>query len=805
MCSLDLHVANNPRWLRGSMSDRFIFSLSQRTRMVLFLWMLLSNHVLGQETAFKDSTAIQFNRDIRPLLADRCFACHGPDANKRAADLRLDVSPDRSVQERNIIVPQQPQASELVARIYSDDPQTQMPPPDSGKELSIAERQLLGEWIRQGAPYAAHWSWAPLTHRTSPQVDARTQTISNANAIDVFISAHLADQAAVKQPLANPYTLLRRLCFDLTGLPPNANDHQWLTQQLNAVQPQSTLYANDSIDWNSLIDRKLASPAFGERMAVWWLDLVRYADTVGYHGDQVHQAAPYRDWVIRAFNDNMPFNTFSEFQLAGDLLPDSGESGKIASAYNRLLQTSHEGGVQPKEYLAKYSADRVRNFSQVWLGLTIGCAECHDHKFDPITQKEFYQLASFFADIDEMQTFKGGDTSPTKRFPEMDVLSPLDGQTPMRVMVSNSVEPRIIRVLPRGNWLDESGEIVTPTVPAMLPAMHEQNVRRSRLELARWLFEENQALTARVTVNRIWTLFYGRGLSTTLDDYGSQGTPPTHPELLDWLAQEWIDSNWDIKHLVRLMVQANVYRRPTWTDSDPALSSQVATEAAIRSYLMQSPRRIPAEFLRDAALQLSGLMDHKLGGPPVRPYQPDGYYNHLNFPPRNYSASEGGEQYRRGVYTHWQRQFLHPMLKNFDAPSREECTAQRNISNTPTQMLVLMNDTTFVESSRALAWQVWKEGNPIDQQRDPRIAQQLWLLALSRPPTPDETDVLLNLYKEQFVYFQANASERNEFLKIGQWRIPHGETLDELQLTEIATWSFVARSLFILNESITLY
>jgi hypothetical protein len=763
---------------------------------------LIPSPLSAQESSLPNPATIQFNRDIRPLLSDRCFACHGPDANHRQAELRLDIAPDAATPEQNIIVAQQPEASELVVRIDSQDPSSMMPPPDSGKELSLAERELLKSWIRQGAHYESHWSWAPLVRPTTPNVEPTNKSATRSNPIDVFIAASAGELANADYPQADPYTILRRLSFDLTGLPPDAADLDWLGQQLD---PQAARLSTDSIDWDFLIDRKLASPAFGERMAVWWLDLVRYADTVGYHGDQVHHAAPYRDWVIRAFNDNLPFHTFSEMQLAGDLLPETGESGKIASAYNRLLQTSHEGGVQQKEYLAKYSADRVRNFSQVWLGLTIGCAECHDHKFDPITQREFYELAAFFADIDEIQTFKGGDTSPTKRFPEMDVLSPLDGSTPMRVMVSNSVEPRVIRVLPRGNWLDESGDIVTSKVPSTLPAMVDQSSKGTRLELARWLFEQNQALTSRVTVNRMWTLFFGRGLSSSLDDYGSQGVPPTHPELLDWLASEWIDSNWDIKHLVRLMVQTEAYRRATLTGSAATADSKRGIDPENRHFLVQSPRRIPAEFIRDSVLEISGLMDHKRGGPSVYPYQPDGYYQHLNFPSRNYVASESGNQYRRGLYTHWQRQFLHPMLKSFDAPSREECTAQRNLSNTPTQMLVLLNDTTFIEAARSLAWRVWRNTDPAIENRDAHIARSLWRLAFSRPSTAQENTILVGLYQQQLTYFREHPQEMAEFLEIGQWKIPDHESLDGESCCEIAAWSFAGRSLLMLNESITLY
>jgi len=764
------------------------------------LLILFSIPKINADETTNQLNSLDFNRDIRPLLSDRCFACHGPDASKREANVRLDLPPDQGALDRKIIVAHKPEESELIARIVSDDVDSLMPPPHSGKKLSVAERQRLEAWIRQGAKYESHWAWAPLKTKIVPHSPVESSPQSATNPIDFFLSLESSSIRSRKNDSANSYALLRRLSFDLTGLPPSPADLQWLKQQLLESRDSSASHVEDVIHWDSWIDKKMASPAFGERMAIWWLDLVRYADTVGYHGDQEHHAAPYRDWVIRAFNDNLPFDEFSRFQLAGDRLPASGEMGKIASAYNRLLQTSHEGGVQAKEYLAKYSADRVRNFSQVWLGLTVGCAECHDHKFDPITQREFYQLAAFFADIDELQTFKGGDSSPTKRYPELDVLSPLDGITKMRVMVSDSVEPREIRVLPRGNWLDESGEIVPPGVPAALSSMSTSQNRVSRLELANWLFKENQALTARVTVNRIWSLFFSQGISDSLEDFGAQGFPPTHPELLDWLAREWIDSGWDIKYLVRKLVTSNAYRRNALPK---AIESELAMEHG--PILFQTPRRIPAEFIRDSVLNLSGLIDHRMGGPPVRPYQPDGYYNLLNFPPRTYAISEGGNLYRRGVYTHWQRQFLHPMLRNFDAPSREECTAQRNRSNTPTQMLVLLNDPTFVEAARGFAWRVSREIDPVAADRNILIAEQLWLQALSRPPTLDERSILVEQYEMQRNYFRHHSDERLKFLNIGQWKAPDLDSLQEEELNELAAWSFTARSLFILNEFLTLY
>ncbi|MEY4566897.1 MAG: hypothetical protein RLY14_1867, partial [Planctomycetota bacterium] len=600
--------------------------------------------------------SLRFNRDIRPLLSDRCFTCHGPDIQKRQADLRLDLEPDAKMVSDGIIVPFKPQESKLLRRINSNDANEKMPPSDSGKELNPGEKKMLEEWIRQGATYEPHWSFSKLARPSVPTVEPARGEIKAANAIDAFIEYEAKRHGVMLSALADPYLLLRRLSFDLTGLPPSEDDVRWLEQQLLPGSDSSTAWDPSQISWEPWIDRKLSSPLFGEKLATWWLDLVRYADTVGYHGDQEHHAAAYRDWVISALNDNLSFDHFSRLQLAGDLVPDSGEYGEIASAYNRLLQTSHEGGVQAKEYLAKYAADRVRNFSQVWLGLTIGCAECHDHKFDPVSQKEFYQLAAFFADIDEMQTFKGGDSSPTKRLPEKDVLSPIDQKTLMRVMISKSVEPRITRVFPRGNWLDDSGAVVEPMVPAALHEIAVQDSRLTRLDLANWIFQGDNPITARVVVNRLWSLYFGRGISPSLEDYGSQGESPSHPELLDWLAVELMESGWDLKHVIRLIVQSNAYRRSTLLEA-----SEQKIYGENRWFTRQVPRRLTAESIRDGVLLSSGLLDHRLGGSAIRPYQPVGYFAHLNFPPRDYTASQGADQYRRGVYVHWQRQYLHPM------------------------------------------------------------------------------------------------------------------------------------------------
>ena len=718
--------------------------------------------------------AIRFNRDIRPILSDKCFSCHGPDANHRKADLRFDTREGALADLGGYaaVVPGLPDKSELIARIHTSDNADLMPPPKTGKPLSADEKRLLSDWIAQGAEYEQHWAYLPAKRPALPAVQNRAWP---SGAIDRFVLARLEREALPPSPAADASTLARRLHFDLTGLPPSPR----LAKRL-AKSPGS---------YPAIVNELLAAPQFGERLASYWLDLVRYADTVGYHGDQDHAITPYRDWVIKAFNDNLPFDRFTAAQLAGDLLPGSTVNDKIASGYNRLLQTSHEGGVQQKEYLAKYSADRVRNVSTAWLGATVGCSECHDHKYDPFTQRDFYSLAAFFADVDDVQTFRGSNSLPTTRNPEMKVVSPLDvtGQQ-TRTMVTGRVKPRTIRVLSRGNWMDDSGEVVLPATPHFLPTLVTKQ-RANRLDLANWLMQPENPLTARVFVNRLWYLFFGDGLSRTLDDTGSQGEWPTHPELLDWLAVEFIESGWDIKLIVRLIVNSSTYRQSSLVDAD-ALERDPANRLLAR----QGRFRFPAETIRDNALAIGGLLNGRMGGAVSRPYQPAGYYAPLNFPKRTYKADATDSQHRRGVYMHWQRQFLHPMLRAFDAPTREECTAQRPVSNTPLAALTLMNDPTFVEAAKGFAVRILSEGGTTRTER----LTWAWQAALGRTPAPDELKVANEFVQQALDRYADDAKAADELLSVGLTSVP-----SHLSTTETAGWASVALAFLNLSEVIT--
>ena len=763
--------------------------------------------------AFAAEPPIGFNRDIRPILSENCFACHGPDARKVKAKLRFDVEKLAKGPAESgaiAIVPGKPLESELLKRVTATD-EFHMPPEETGKKLTKEQISLLTRWIEQGAKWEDHWAFTPIQR---PEVPA------GANAVDHFIRAKLKEKNLAMSPEADRTALIRRLNFDLIGLPPTPQE---VNDFLGDKSPNA---------YEKVVDRLLVSPHYGERLAMFWLDLVRYADSVGYHGDQVMSVWPYRDYVIKSFNDNTPFDRFTKEQLAGDLLPNAAREQKIASGYNRLGMMSAEGGVQPKEYLAKYASERVRAVSGAWLGLTVGCAECHDHKFDAISAKDFYRLEAFFADITERGLYNGGDFGPSlmlatesegKKLSDLETAA-LHGQafqtsvpalvgiavhsfqdrrvaaaakqrddyrkTLPTTLVTVPTTPRQIRVLNRGNWQDTSGEIVQPGTLSALPAA-KKTEKLNRLDLAEWLMAKENPLPARVLANRLWKLYFGAGLSRKLDDLGSQGEPPTHTELLDSLAAKLLDSGWDIRAFIKYLVMTDTYRQ----------SSQASAELRERDpfnlWLARQNRfRLDAELVRDNALAVSGLLVPKLGGPSVKPYQPGGYWSFLNFPKREWQNDSGESLYRRGLYTHWQRQYLHPALLAFDAPSREECTADRVRSNTPIQSLTLLNAPEFVEAARVFAERVLKDGGKTDAER----LDFAFRVALSRPARPEEAKALEALLVKQRSEYEKAPATAKELLAIGAKK--PDASLNEV---ELAAWTSVTRTILNLHASVTRY
>lgn len=815
---------------------------------------------------------VAFNRDIRPILSDNCFACHGPDKNKRIAGFRLDMREEAL--GRGVIVPGKPEKSSLIARVLASGDQM-MPPASFHKTLTAEQKSLLKRWVAQGAQYEGHWAYQPLQRPAVPKLTDPRYAVRNP--IDALVRARLQSKHLLPSPEADRRTLIRRLYFDLLGLPPTPDE---VTGFMSDRAPDA---------YEQLVKRVLKNPQYGERMALGWLDVVRYADTIGYHSDTARNVWPYRDWVIQSFNENKPFDRFTIEQLAGDLLPEATQTTRVGSAFNRLLLTTEEGGAQAKDYEARMLTDRVRAVGAAWLGQTTGCAQCHDHKFDPISARDFYSLGAFFADIQEpiighpeegmlvltpeqqqRLTKLDAEAAAAQGFlprlkeaqakwdaevraggfllPELaadskasdaekkragQVVAALKKDAPTRngaeqrvveeyfrtrtahsfkaeldtlaraeaarngyfnslpkCLVSNSTpNKRTVRILPRGNWMDESGEVVKAALPHYLPAPKIEGREPTRLDLANWLVSRENPLTARTVMNRMWKQFFGTGLSKVLDDLGAQGEPPVNPALLDWLASEFMDSGWDVKHMVETIVTSATYRQVSTARKD-----LVAADPYNRELARQSAFRLDAELVRDNALAVSGLLVAKVGGPSVKPYQPAGYWENLNFPVREWAADAGESQYRRGLYTWWQRSFLHPSLLAFDAPSREECTAERTRSNIPQQALVLLNDPTYVEAARAFAARILKEGPATPEGR----LTWAWQRAVQRNPSASESRTVRELLDGHLTAYRADVKSAEALLKTGFAPVPAG-----VDPAELAAWTHVARVLLNLHETIT--
>lgn len=782
-------------------------------------WVRTELASLGSEPEQIPET-VDFNRDVRPILSNNCYQCHGEDKNTRQADLRLDVREDalKDRTGRVVLKPGSVTESVLLKRILSSHVTDEMPPRDSGRSLTDTEKAILAAWIEQGAEYERHWAYIPPERVRAPKVKDKDWV---ANEIDAFILARLEAEGLQPAPPADRRTLLRRVSMDLTGLP----------APYEAVQEFEKDKSKRA--YRKAVDGLLDSDAYGERMAAYWLDLVRYADTNGYHSDEYRSVWPYRDYVIDAFNDNMPFDQFTIEQIAGDLLPNPTQDQIIASGYNRLNQISSEGGVQPGEYIVKYAADRVRTTSTVWLGATMGCAECHSHKFDPFTQSNFYEFAAFFADVKERGKYEHGrfgygpfmllgtpeqleeiegfdqeikdlkrliaraeDMSDEKKKHESKLKS-VEGRKKRAsdvipsTLITESVEPREIRVLPRGNWLDNSGPVVEPRIPESL-GMLDVDGRATRLDLAEWFVNEENPLTARVYVNRLWKQFFGTGLSKVLDDFGAQGEWPSHPELLDWLAEEFMDSGWDVKHMTRLIVSSNTYRQSSQRNPDA-----LAMDPYNRLVAYQNRLRFEAEQVRDNALATSGMLVSKIGGPSVYVYQPESYYDDTYAGVGKkiiYMEDTGEKQYRRGLYTFWRRSFLQPSMLAFDAPTREECTAERVVSNIPQQALVLLNDPTYVEASRVLAKDLVRDDTLSVEARVVEAYRRI----LARDPKDSELATVATLAQEHLDHFAGHEEDAIELLSVGQH-----ERDPDLSASEVAAWTSVTRVLMNLHETIT--
>ena len=969
---------------------------------------------------------VDFNRHIRPLLSDRCYRCHGPDSAKRKAKLRLDTREGLFKEAESglaVVAPRDVEKSDLIRRITSDDTEEMMPPPDSHLSLTGAEKALLKRWVEEGADYKPHWSLVPVGPVAVPAV---REAASTTNPIDAIVRARLDQEGLTPAPRASAETIVRRLALNLTGLPPTTSEIDAFVADRSAQAVQRAA------------DRYLASAAYGERMALDWADLARYADTYGYQNDVERDMSPYRDWVIRAFNQNLSYDQFLTWQLAGDLVPNATRDQRVATAFNRMHRQTNEGGSIEEEFRTEYVADRVNTFGTAMLGLTLECARCHDHKFDPITQRDYFSLFAFFNNIDESglyshytnaapspsmllwpkekdalnrqlkarivaaerrrdaiakaaspafkawltdarlappipiaviasegMTFNGDDAvvPPGMRlFTRADAFSfvlrlrPTESQdravvlhqsrswsdagsrgfelrldhgrpffalihfwpgnaiavratqplpmhewsrlavtydgssraagirlylngTPLEVevvrdhlykdityreeagddakdpptltlgarfrdsgfkngqmqdlqvfdtaltaaevagtltrdtgaareyflarrhqpyiaataeleklrvaenaliadvpeiMVMDEMPtPRETHLLKRGAY-DAPGEVVPRDTPASLPPFPADQPR-NRFGLARWLTDRHNPLAARVVVNRIWRMHFGRGLVATQEDFGSQGRLPSHPELLDWLAGRFMDSGWDVKALHRLIVTSATFQQ----------SSQAPAETIARDpenlLLARGPKsRLPAEAIRDSALAASGLLNRTIGGPSVKPYQPEGLWEQAGTG-KIYTQDTGDKLYRRSVYTFWRRTFPPPSMLTFDAMSREVCTARRDVTATPLQSLVLLNDPQFVEAARVLAQRLLRR-HPHDAAARNREA---FRSLVGRPPDQAEAKILATVFDEQRHLFARNADDAAKLLKVGE--SPIDATLPPVEAAAMTT------------------
>lgn len=674
--------------------------------------------LLGAWVSLGTAGEVDFNRDVRPILSDKCFSCHGPDVKQRKGELRLDTKEGAYGKTESgtvAVVPGDLKKSEVWARIHTTDRDEVMPPPKSNKVLTTAQRDLLGRWIAEGARYEPHWAFVPPLKPALPEI--RNPQFAIRNPIDRFICARLEKEGLSPSPEAERTTLIRRVMLDLTGLPPTVAD---VDAFLADASPQA---------YETVVDRLMATRDYAERRAQDWLDLARYADTRGFADDKQRDIWPYREWVIAAIQRNQPFDQFTIEQLAGDMLPDATTEQRIASAFHRNAPQAKGNTYPVEEYRLKGVVDRVNTTGTVWLGLTVGCAECHDHKFDPISQADYYRLFALFNNIEHSgAAFAQGGPHLKLELP--------DKKTVSVPVMKERTQPRETFIHVRGNFLTR-GEKVSPGVPAFL--FGETAQPGNRLEFARWLVNGRNPLVARVVVNRFWQGYFGHGLVRTPADFGLQGESPSHPELLDWLASEFVASGWDMKAIHRLIVTSATYRQSA------RIPPQLAARDPQNRLLACMPRvRLPAEQIRDQALAVGALLQPAGSGRSVFPPQPESYWEDRDLPGK-WTASSGDDLHRKSLYIYWRRMALHPTMELLDAPSRAVCTARRNTANLPTQALVTLNDPIFLEAASAFAKRILSEA-PEDNAARLEFA---FRLGLCRKPDNEERVRFLAFIDEQ--------------------------------------------------------
>ncbi len=743
----------------------------------------------GAEAIAAIPDSVSYNFDIRPILSDKCLACHGPDANKRKAGLRMDdpESAFAALKENpgaHALVAGKPEMSQAFLHITAKDTSQLMPPPSSNLKLTQHEIDLIKKWIVQGARYEKHWAFVPPQKAPLPKVkDDKWPR----NEIDYFILAKQEAKGLAPNEPADKERLLKRLCIDLTGLPPT-------------LALMDEFLADNSPDaYEKVVDRLMATPQYGEKMSLQWLDLARYADSHGYQDDGYRTQWPWRDWVIHAFNENMHYDQFVTWQLAGDLLPNATKEQILATGFNRNHKITEEGGVIQEEYRVMYVTDRNDLFGKGLLGITLECAHCHDHKYDPFSQKDYYRLFAFFNNVREVgieSVIGGPETYAKKPLMEIsnddvkNILTFINKPDTNRLIVSVMGDLDTVRktyVLTRGVY-DAHGEEVEPGTPkSILP--FNPAYPKNRLGLAEWLFDEKNPLTARVYVNLLWQEFFGRGIVKTAGDFGMQGELPSHPGLLDWLAVDFREHHWDIKRLVKQMVTSATYRQS-------AVVPKEKLEADPENVLLsRGPRyRIPAEFIRDLVLASSGLLNKTIGGPSVKPYQPAGLWEGATSGRgllSVYNQDHGASLYRRGMYTLIKRTVPPPAMAIFDASSRDLCEVKRLRTNTPLQALVMMNDPTVLEASRVLAAKLLEEKTDIA-----RKVTEAFRLIVCRKPTEKELQILTDYYNKQ--NGNIDSEDINKMLSVGEYPVPK-----DVDRKNLAALMRVVTTIYNMEETIT--
>jgi len=706
-------------------------------------WMLLNDngYQISDTTeintiAEKVPDEIDYIFDVKPILSDRCYLCHGPDEGTREAGLRLDIKENAfgaigKDLDRYAIVPGNKETSQLVYRINNPNQEKIMPPVHSNLSLSDYEKQVLTKWVEQGAEWKDHWAFVVPQKGAVPVVS----NSNPANEIDNFILSTLKQKGINPSEKASKEKLLRRVYFDLTGLPPSIAD-------IDA-------FINDEAEnaYEKVIDQLLASPSYSERMTSDWLDIARYADTHGYQDDLERVMWPWRDWVIHAFNKNLSYDQFIKWQLAGDLMPDASLEQIVATGFNRNHKITQEGGVIDEEYRVEYVMDRANTTSKSLMGLTMECARCHDHKYDPISQKDFYGFYAFFNQINEKGRIDYNEIpEPNIKITTAELESALAfvkmpdsiKEVKLMVMKEEASFNRKTYVLNRGTYDNPTEEVQFGTPEVLLP--FSDKFEQNRLGLAEWLFDEKNPLTARVAVNRLWQQMFGVGIVSTTADFGNQGSLPSHPELLDWLAVTFKEEGWDIKRMLKKMALSNTYQQsvkvtPELLEIDPE-----------NRYLARSSRdKLTAEMIRDNALSVSGLLVNKIGGPSVKPYQPEGLWAETTSGQglTKYILDTGENLYRRSIYTFWKRTVPPPAMTTFDASSRDDCTVKRQKTSTPLQALVMLNDPQLMEASKVLALSLLNE-SMTDEERVITIFRKI----TSRTPEASELENLLTFLED---------------------------------------------------------